>query len=253
MARQILAMALSVLLIASSVARAEPSATPWHLLTTDLPPLSLEKGADAPGALIEMAREMAHRSGQNVRIDYLPWTRAQAMTQSGTRTLILPLTRTPEREAHYRWLVPLYTRRLVFIVLGSRGADSLSVERLRQQRIGTLRSTPGLRQLRDRGFTRVSEIESNDKMARMLKLGMLDALYGDEVINRHSLRDNGLGAADLKVSAVQMNDVLWLGGSKDISDAEIALWRDAQEQIRRDKTLNRILDRYHLKDSRDQP
>ncbi|WP_417067529.1 substrate-binding periplasmic protein [Niveibacterium terrae] len=248
MARQILALALSVLLAVLPVVQAEPPATPWRVLATELPPLALEKGSDAPGALIELVREMAHRSGQDIRVEYLPWTRAQAMTQSGTHTLILPLTRTPERETRYRWLVPLYTRHIVFFVLGSRGADSLSVESLRKRRIGVLRSTPGLGQLRERGFTQILEIESNDKMARMLKLGMLDALYGDERINRYSLQKNGLGAAGLKVFPPQQTDVLWLGGSKDISDAEIALWQDALAQIRRDKTLDRILGKYHLKD-----
>lgn len=253
MARQILALALSMLLAALSVVQAEPPATPWHLLATELPPLALEKGADAPGALVELVREMAHRSGQDVRIEYLPWTRAQAMAQSRTHTLILPLTRTPERETRYRWLVPLYTRHIVFFALGSRGADFLSLESLRKQRVGTLRSTPGLRQLRDHGFTQVIEIESNAKMARMLKLGMLEALYGDELINRYSLQKSGLGAADLKVSPAQQTDVLWLGGSKDISDAEIALWQDALAQIRRDKTLDRILRKYQLKDLRNLP
>lgn len=253
MTRQILALVLSVLLLAPPAMQAEPAAKPWRLLVTDLPPLTLEKGDGAPGALIELVREMAHRSGQNLSVEYLPWTRAQVMTQSGSRTLILPLTRTPEREARYRWLAPLYTRHIVFFVLGKRGAESLSFDRLRQQRVGVLRSTPGLGQLRGRGFTQAIEIESSEKMARMLKLGMLDALYGDEQINRYSLRRRGLGEADLKVSAPLQTDVLWLGGSKDIDDAGIALWRDALAQIRRDRTMERILGRYQLKDSREQP
>lgn len=253
MTRQILALALIALLTAVPVVQAEPPAAPWRLLATDLPPLALEKGADASGALVELVREMAHRSGQDVRIEFLPWTRAQAMTQNGARTLILPLTRTPDREARYRWLVPLYTRHIVFFALGSRSASFPSVERLRKQRIGTLRSTPGLEQLRKRGFTQVIEIESNEKMARMLKLGMLEALYGDELINRYSLQKCGLGAGDLNVSPQMETDVLWLGGSKDISEAEIALWQDALEQIRRDKTLDRILGKYQLKDSRNPP
>lgn len=253
MTRQILALVLSVLLLAPSAMQAEPAATPWRLLVTDLPPLSLEKVDGAPGALIELIREMAHRSGQELSIEYLPWTRAQVMTQSGSHTLILPLTRTQEREARYRWLVPLYTRHLVFFSLGKRGAESVSVERLRQQRVGVLRSTPGLAQLRARGFTQAIEIESSEKMARMLKLGMLDALYGDEQINRYSLRRCALDEAELRVSAPLQSDVLWLAGSKDIDEAGVALWRDALAQIRRDRTMERILGRYHLKDSQDLP
>ena len=40
----------------------------------------------------------------------------------------------------------------------------------------------------------------------------------------------------------------WLGGSKDISDTEIELWQDALAKIRRDKTLDRIFNKYHLKE-----
>lgn len=247
MTRKILALVLSAMLITLSSALAGPPAR-WHLLATELPPFALEKGEEAPGALVELVREMAHDMGQDVSVEYLPWTRAQLLAQNGAHMLILPLTRTPEREHRYRWLVPLYGKHFVFFALGNRSANALSVERLRNERIGVLRSAPEIRQLRKRGFTQVIEIESLEKMARMLKLGMVAALYGDELMNHCSLQKSGLNVADLTVSPPLETGVMWLGGSNDISDAEIASWRDALKHIRNDKTLARILSKYHLKE-----
>ncbi|MYN21267.1 hypothetical protein GTP81_31525, partial [Rugamonas sp. FT107W] len=92
---------------------------PLRLLAADLPPYAVAQDGDNPGALVELVQEMARRMGTPVALEFYPWQRALALTGVQPRTLAVPLTRTPEREAHYRWLVRL--RRQDFVFVGRRG------------------------------------------------------------------------------------------------------------------------------------
>ena len=97
----------TVLLALALQARADTLA-PYQIVSGNLPPFTTETGPGTPGALGTLVREMALRLGEAPAIQFYPWTRAQSMVNTQTRTLILPLTRTPEREDSYRWLVRLY-------------------------------------------------------------------------------------------------------------------------------------------------
>jgi polar amino acid transport system substrate-binding protein len=219
---------------------------PYRILAGDLPPFTTEKGADAPGALGAMVKELEARIGVSAPIEFLPWPRAQAFAQKDTRVLILPLTRTPEREVHYRWMVKLYQQRFVFIARRASGVNVHSVDELRKLRIVVLRDSPNVPQLRSRNFMHIIEVNTVDDMTHMLKLDMVDAIYGGDEINLHVLDQNGVDRADLNVSNPLENGEVWLGGSLDLTQDEANTWQKAMLQLKADGSYKRILQAYHL-------
>lgn len=237
-------VALALLPVALHGVAAQVS--PYRILAGDIPPFTTEKGADAPGALGEMVKELGARIGVSAPIEFLPWSRAQAFAQKDARVLILPLTRTPEREAHYRWLVKLYQQQFVFIARRDSAVNVAAVDELRKLRIVVLRDSPNVPQLRSRKFMQIIEANSVDDMTHMLKLSMVDAIYGGEEVNLHVLDQNGVARPDLNVSAPLEIGEVWLGGSLDFTQDEANAWQKAMTQLKADGSYKRILQAYHL-------
>ncbi len=77
---------------------------PFRLVTSDLPPFANENQRDKPGFAVEITQAIAAKLGQQVKAEYYPWARAYALSQAEPRVVIIPLTRTPDRQAHFQWL-----------------------------------------------------------------------------------------------------------------------------------------------------
>jgi polar amino acid transport system substrate-binding protein len=237
---------LTLLLLALALqGHAEPLA-PYQIVSGDLPPFVTERGPNAPGALGTLVQEMASRLGVPPAIQFYPWTRALSLVGAQPRTLVLPLTRTPEREAHYRWLVKLYRQKFVFIALRNAKVSLDSMDTLRDLRIAVLRGSPNEGQLVARNFKHIFLAHSVVDMARMLERGMVDAVYGGEAINIAVLADYGIARSKLQSSKSLDYGEIWLGGSLDIPESEAVLWQNAMQQLVRDGVVRRTLARYGL-------
>ena len=186
---------------------------PFQVVSSNLSPFTVEDSTEAPGALGRITQELSVRLGHPAQIRFYPWARAVAMAQYQPRTAILPLTRTPERETQYRWLVKLYRQNFVFITRSNPDFDVNSLDVLRRKRIVLLRSSPNLRQLQLRNFHNVVEVNSVADMARMLRRNMVDAVYGGEMIGIRTLQAHGLRPDELLVGMTLDAGDIWLAGS----------------------------------------
>jgi polar amino acid transport system substrate-binding protein len=128
---------------------------PYRIAAGELPPFTVEKGERAPGALGELAEAMSQRIGAHVAVEFFPWQRAITMSLKQSRVAVLPLTRTSDREAQYRWLVKLYRQDFVFIRRHQTG--SFDLDGMKRKRIVVLRGSPHVAVLRGEHFDHVSE------------------------------------------------------------------------------------------------
>jgi polar amino acid transport system substrate-binding protein len=234
-----------VLLVLALQARSDTLA-PYQIVSGDLPPFAIESGPDHPGALASLVHDMALRLGTASTIQFYPWTRALSMVGTQPRTLILPLTRTPERENNYRWIVKLYRQQFVFIALRGASVNLNTMHTLRELRIAVLRGSPNESQLLNRNFQHVLPANSVLDMARMLERGMADAIYGGDAINLAVLADYGIARTQLQISKPLDYGEIWLGGSLDIPESEALLWQNAMKQLVREGVVRRTMARYGL-------
>src|SRR3954468_5033982 len=117
------------------------------------PPPTISENGRAMGIVDEAVREIARRVGHSGTIEYMPWARAQELAMRGPRVGILALTRSPEREARYRWAQRILTDDLV--LAGGTGVDVSDLERVRERPIGVLLRSGAEVLLRERGFRRI--------------------------------------------------------------------------------------------------
>jgi polar amino acid transport system substrate-binding protein len=237
---------LSLMLLALALQGRADTLAPYQIVSGNLPPFTVEAGPNAPGALGVLVREMAERLGEAPPIQFYPWTRALSMVGTQPRTLILPLTRTAEREASYRWLVKLYRQQFVFIALRGTAVNLDTLDALRDLRIAVLRGSPNEGHLLGRNFKQVVPANSVLDMARMLERGMADAIYSGDAINLAVLAEYGIPRAQLQLSKPLDHGEIWLGGSLDIPESEAVLWQNAMKQLVRDGVVRRTLARYGL-------
>jgi polar amino acid transport system substrate-binding protein len=227
----------------SWAAAAEPA--PFRLVVGELPPFATEKGDAAPGSLVEITLELARRVGEKPTVDFYPWQRALVMTTGMSRMATLPLTRTPEREPRYRWLAQLYRQDFVFVA--PHGAfDLRHPETLKTRRIAVLRGSPHVKVLTEAGYQNVFECATVSECTRMVTSSLADATYGGEVIHRSTVNQAGNKAANFDFSAPFRSGEIWLAGSLDFTDADIAQWEAAMKSMRNDGSCARILRKYSL-------
>lgn len=237
---------LTLMLVALALQARADTLAPYQIVSGNLPPFTAEAGPSSPGALGALVRDMAKRLGNPSPIQFYPWSRALSMVGTQPRTLILPLTRTAEREANYRWLVKLYRQQFVFIALRGTPVKLDSLDALREMRVAVLRGSPNEGQLSSRNFTHIVPANSVQDMARMLERDMADAIYGGDAINLAVLAESGLRRSQLKVSKPLDYGEIWLGGSLDIPESEALLWQNTMKQLVREGVVRRTLARYGL-------
>lgn len=238
----ILCIALGAGWPAPVCAGAPPAAV--RISTSDMPPLAIEAAPAAPGAVHELVSELMRRSKMPARIDFVPWQRALFLTSKSTRSAVFPLTRTPERDGQFRWLVPLFEGSFVFMSLKNNGFDVTRPSPARQPRIGVLRGSLMIKLLKSQGYQSIVEASTVDENVRMLRRGMVDAVAGERTIYRATL--NRLFEHRYQVSEPVAVNGMWLAGSLDFSEADAALLQKGLKDMVDDGSYARILKKYEI-------
>ncbi|WP_374981453.1 ABC transporter substrate-binding protein [Pseudomonas solani] len=89
----------------------------------------------APWARAQKRTMALKRAGYQVRILVAPWARAQKRTMEGRDILVIPLSRTPDREASYTWVAPIMELQRAFFTLDEPVKD-FAEARARYRQVG---------------------------------------------------------------------------------------------------------------------
>lgn len=149
-------------------------ATPSIYITTDLPvPAGVERHASANPTLIERMHDVATRAGVDYTIRQYPWKRAYAVALGRNDGCVYATSRTPDREAQFKWIGPMYER--TWVLAGRAGQDYnvKTLEDARKYRIGTFAGDASHEYLRSRGF-KVDPAQDDSANPTKLLLGRID-------------------------------------------------------------------------------
>lgn len=235
-------IATSIVLAAALTGAA--GAAPLRIATTDLPPLAVEQSREHPGALVEVVHELLRRAEMKGKVDFVPWKRALFMAGHFPQTAVFPLTRSPERERDFQWLVHLYHERFVFVTDTAR-SGAPDPAQLKGRRIAILRGSAQVKGLCEMGYARLVETASVAEGLRFVHNGMADAVFGDEDITTGVMRRVFPGV-EFSFSAPLRTTTTWLGGSADIPAADAARLQQAMRTMLEDGTYARIMRKYDL-------
>jgi polar amino acid transport system substrate-binding protein len=230
-----LAAALAVLPIG---APAQQRAKELRLLAAELPPYTFQippaSVGETPGVdqgfVYEVVSEMARRVGHTGLIEFMPWGEAQRIAQTQPNIGILALTRTPEREEHYRWLAKIVTDDLILV--GGQGIDVSSLDKVKDRPVGVLSRSGAEALLKERGFTRVRPQPEEWLNARQMQQRRIDAWLAPRLMVIHAMREVGGNLEALNFGEIVRKSEIYLAASKDLPDAEaqkclMSWWRQA--------------------------
>ncbi|MBK8209691.1 MAG: transporter substrate-binding domain-containing protein [Rhodospirillales bacterium] len=239
-----LLLVLATLLVAPAAHAAEMRLVAAELppFTYHVPPPTVSEIGEPRGLVYELVREMARRIGHSGTIDFMGWTRAQELALIEPNIGILALTRSPEREPFYNWMVNIVTDDLVLV--GGAGVDVASVETVKDRPTGVLRTSGAEALLRELKFTRIEPASEEWVNAMKLRDRRIDAWLAPRLMVLFGWREIGGDAATLNIGRIVRPSPIYFAASRDVSQADAERWREAFAQVRADGTYDRILTTY---------
>ncbi len=215
-------------------------------MAADIPPYGIRQGGDVVGSHVDTLREMARRVGHDDTVTVLPWARALAGVKDGEDRLLAFLSRTPAREADYSWVVPVLHDRIVVFSYGdappvteaelASGAKSVVVlNNSVQDDIATTKGWPD-----------VVRANTSTDLANLLAAGRVDSMLYLEALGIFALSSAGHDPTLMVPGAEIAAFDVYIAGSKNLTDADLAPWRDAFAAMRADGSHSAILARYGL-------
>jgi polar amino acid transport system substrate-binding protein len=221
---------------------------PLQLVTSDLPPMTMQGEPGQRGVLLDLVEAMLGQADMAAQPEFFPWARAMLLATEKPRTLIVPLNRTADREGRFQWLVKLYAQRFTFITLAGKPRVQ-TLDQVRHVRIAGLRGSSNLDRLQSLGvkLSRVYQSASVSDMHRALEQGLVDALYGSELIHIDAWRRSGRNPALLQTGLTLESADVWLAAQGGITEAEQARLQRAHEAMLADGSVERLFKRYGLK------
>ena len=240
-----------IMLLLAALWLAPARAQELRLLAAELPPYTFrvpsssvsEFPGPGRGIVFDVVSAMAKRVGHSGEIEFMPWRRAQQIEMSEPNVGILALTRTPEREDKYRWLVKILTDDLVLV--GGRGVDVSALDKVKDRPTGVLLRSGAQALLEDKGFSRIVAAPEEWMNARRLRERRIDAWLAPRLMVIYAYREVGGDPASLDIGAIVRPSEIWLAASKSLPDAEARKWQQAFEAMRADGSYERILAEYN--------
>ncbi|WP_374109881.1 substrate-binding periplasmic protein [Pelomonas sp. CA6] len=224
-----------------------------RVVTGDLPPLSIADQPTRPGVLVELVQELLRRCQHETPISFYPWARAMQMAQSLPGVALLPLTRMPEREEQFQWLLRLYVQPLGFINLASQPAIT-SLEQARRLRLAVLRGSAahGMTQRLQLDARMLVISNSVEDQLRRLERGHVQGIFGSLMINQDKARSHGREPGWLQVGMTVEAGEVWLatGPRTLVAEEHRQRLREALRAMFQDGSVERLFTRYGVKPPR---
>jgi polar amino acid transport system substrate-binding protein len=202
----------------------------------------MQDGQRVIGIGADTVREIMTRARIDHTIELLPWKRAYTAALEHDDTCVFSTTRTPEREALFKWIGPIGEADWVLMARADRKLHLDSLEDARKYRIGTYNGDARDQYLRTRGFD-VDPAPSDVLNPRKLMADRIDLWAAS--FRRGSATLSRLGYGDKIVPVLVFNRIrVYLACNRGVPDVLTARMNAAFESMERDGTLQQIQHRY---------
>ncbi|WP_215779147.1 ABC transporter substrate-binding protein [Paludibacterium sp. B53371] len=215
------------------------------LATETYPPYNmLDDKGQVSGVSTEIVRQLLQSAGIDFSVGLYPWSRAILMARIQPNTCVYSMSRTPEREALYKWVGPLVYNDWVLFAIKQSSHPTLT-DALRNSRIGSYKGDAIVDWLTERGFN-VDVANSDDLNPRKLMLERIDFWATGKLIGQYWLRRQGLQDRIEPVLTFNRTE-MYLACQRDMPDALIADLNQRLQAMYKRGAVRRIYDAYGYK------
>jgi len=207
-------------------------ADPLRFVASPLPPLEINQNGKPDGAVLLVLRELSEKMGNPYAVEFLPFPRALAESQSARNIGFVGAARIPEREPLYKWVGPLLYDSIVLVTKKGGKAAPATLEAAKTWRIGALRGGQTAVALRNAGLTNIEEQKDWEIGARMLEAGRVDAWAVSRLGGPYIYHSLGFDPKTLDIGAEVCRNDLYLAISKDVPDETIGAWQKAVNELK---------------------
>jgi polar amino acid transport system substrate-binding protein len=215
------------------------------VITEEWPPYNYSAGNEIEGYATDVARAIMRRLGVGLPIGILPGLRAKTILDEGGGVLFFTMFRTPEREAAYKWIGPIDEASFYFY---KKKGNSLRVATLEEAR-----KVPSIAcrnyglvygYLKGEGFENLDTSPNAEGIYKKVAEGRCDLAIGETPLGvRYILRRLGLPPDSLEPVGLHILEAnLYIVGSKDLADSEVARWSSALDAMKSSGELRAIYD-----------
>ncbi|HEY9101478.1 substrate-binding periplasmic protein [Chitinimonas sp.] len=235
-------MRVLLILLFSTLLQGSTLAERLMLVTEEYPPynMSNEKG-EVVGVSTDIVRELMAAAHFDYEVAAFPWARAIQMASTQVNTCVFSMSRTPEREALYKWVGPLVAND--WALFAKKPATHPSgLEQLQNARIGSYQGDAIVSWLQTRGYM-VDVAPNDDVNPRKVLAGRIDFWATGKLIGQYRLKQQKLDQ-QLEPVLVFNHTEMYLACQKGMPDEHIALLNTQLQELIKRGVVKRIYASY---------
>ncbi|MCU6434395.1 ABC transporter substrate-binding protein [Undibacterium sp. Jales W-56] len=234
-----------LLSVASICFAAEPVRSPTLNLTTeDYPPFNMiaPKTGVISGISTEKVVELMRRAGETYVIAGYPWARAFQMGLKEENTCVFSTTRTPEREAKFKWVGPLVKNNWFIFARANDPRAPKTLEELRPYIVGGYRNDAVAEFLAARGF-KIELANKDSDNPRKLLHNRFDFWATGELLGIAILKQQGLSEQIVPLFEFHQTE-LYLACNLGMEQSRIDRFSQILREMEKDGTAAAIEHKY---------
>jgi len=243
--KQLFLIILSFFLLINNI-----GAEKLKIYTEQDPPTNFkDKNGKITGFAVEIVKEIQKRINSKEKIEILPWKRAYLYVTGPDRNniILFSMTFTEERRGLFKWVGPINEYSWVFF---AKSDSNLIIKNLddakKVKSIGTYAGDVREQYLKSKGFTNLDILyTANANNLDKLLIGRIDLWVTSYIEARNYAEMKGIDYKKIKPGYTIQSKGSYIAFHKNTSDAIVRKWQKAYDGIRKDGTLERILNRWN--------
>jgi len=217
---------------------------PLKIYTEDSPPANYLKNGKPAGMSVEIVREILKRLDKKINIEIVPWARGYRIALTRSNVALFSTTRLLQREKLFKWVGPLYTQMWGFYAKRGSGLQIDSLEDAKKvTRIGTYLNDAKEQFLEKKGFANLITTNKNISNIKHLMKGDIDLWVSSDLNMPYLASQAGVSPEQLELVYSFQFVKNYIAFSNKTPDAIVATWQKTLDEIKRDGTYSRIVNK----------
>ncbi len=218
-------------------------------VTDDYPPYIYRENGKPMGIAIEIAQALFTEANIEGTIEFFPWTRAYEMGVKIPNVLVFTMSRTPEREALFHWIGPVFSVTVGLYKLNTRtDIEVTTLEDARQHTIGTVMGYASEKELLKAGFEigkQIDQVKNEQLNVAKFLAGRFDLICSTDLVLASNLRQAGHDFHEVeKVVTLEGQFDEYMGVNIESDDAIVEQLQTAFERMKQHGAYDRIISKY---------
>jgi polar amino acid transport system substrate-binding protein len=219
----------------------------YQIVTENYPPLSFMIEDKVAGCSTEIVQEIMKRNNINLPIALKPWDMAYQEALKNPNTIIYSIDKSPAREGSFKWVGPIAQDTSFLYARVDSDVSIKDLNDAKQYSICVYKDDTIQQYLYREGFRTLVLAEDNKDMSRMLMTGKVQLwAIGELAVKRLAWQGESNPEQMKKVFKIRNND-LFIGFYKDTPDKIVSQFQATLDDMKKDGSYKKIIDRYDLK------